>query len=57
MKATLRIEKGDGIHWILAGLLLELPISPTDLVLPGIIYALGFAAKKLTLRFRPKSPV
>jgi hypothetical protein len=27
-----------------------------DVVLLGIIYALGFAVKKLTFFFRPKSP-
>jgi ABC-type Mn2+/Zn2+ transport system permease subunit len=35
----------------------DLPVGPTDVVLLGIIYALGFAVKKLALLFRPKSPV
>jgi hypothetical protein len=34
-----------------------LPIGPTDVVLLEIIYAPGFAVKKLALLFRPKSPV
>ncbi len=34
----------------------DLPVGPTDVVLLGIIYALGFAIKKLTLLFHPKSP-
>jgi ABC-type Mn2+/Zn2+ transport system permease subunit len=32
------------------------PVGPTDVVLLGMIYALGFVVKKLTLLFRPKSP-
>jgi ABC-type Mn2+/Zn2+ transport system permease subunit len=31
------------------------PVGPTDVVLLGIIYAIGFAVKKLALLFRPKS--
>jgi len=33
----------------------DCPIGPTDVVLLGIIYALGFAAKKLASLFQPKS--
>jgi ABC-type Mn2+/Zn2+ transport system permease subunit len=33
------------------------PVGPTDVVSLGIIYALGFAIKQLTLLFRTKSPV
>ena len=33
----------------------DCPIGPTDIVLLGIIYALGFAAKKLASLFQPKS--
>ena len=33
----------------------DLPVGPTDVVLLGILYALGFAVKKLALLFRPKS--
>ncbi len=32
------------------------PVGPTDVVLLGIIYVLGFAIKKLALLFHPKSP-
>ena len=31
------------------------PVGPTDVVLLGIIYALGFVVKQLALLFRPKS--
>jgi hypothetical protein len=30
-------------------------VGPTDVVLLGIIYALGFVVKQLALLFRPKS--
>jgi hypothetical protein len=33
-----------------------LPVGPTDVVLLGILYAFGFAIKKLVLLFRPKLP-
>jgi ABC-type Mn2+/Zn2+ transport system permease subunit len=31
------------------------PVGPTDVVLLGVIYAIGFAAKKLVFLFHPKS--
>jgi hypothetical protein len=34
----------------------DYPIGPTDVVLLGIIYALGFTMKKLAFLFRQKSP-
>jgi ABC-type Mn2+/Zn2+ transport system permease subunit len=34
----------------------DLPVGPTDVVLLGILYALGIAVKKLALLFRPKLP-
>jgi len=35
----------------------DLPVGPTDVVLLGILYALGFAVKKAALLFHPKSPI
>jgi ABC-type Mn2+/Zn2+ transport system permease subunit len=35
----------------------DLPVGPTDVVLLGILYALGFAIKKLALLFRQKSSI
>ena len=34
----------------------DCPIGPTDVVLLGIIYALGLTVKKLAFLFRPRSP-